>query len=105
LPELLNKYSPVNNFVREIHTGRREQVIDGPGKLDLPTTFTCAITDHQASDSASDTLEPESNGYWRDQISSPVNAIRTRKLLAIYDIAIVPFGDQCRQFSTNFCAQ
>jgi YtoQ family protein len=97
LPELLNKYSPANNFIREIHTDWREQILDGAGKLDLLTTFTCAITDHQTSDSASDTLEPESNGYWRDQISSPVNAIRTCTLQAKCDIAIVRFGDQYKQ--------
>jgi YtoQ family protein len=81
----------------EIHTDWREQIINGASNFDLPTTFTSAITDHEASDSAGDMLEPESEGFWRDNKSSRVNAIRTRTLLAKCDIAIVRFGDQYKQ--------
>jgi YtoQ family protein len=88
----------------EIHTDWREQIIDGANKLDLPIVFTSAITDHEASDGAGDLLEPESEGYWRDQKSSAVNAIRTRTLLAKCDIAIVRFGDQYKQWNAAFDA-
>ena len=88
----------------EIHTDWREQIIDSAGKLDLPTTFTSAITDHEASDSAGDMLEPESEGFWRDNKSSRVNAIRTRTLLGRCDIAVVRFGDQYKQWNAAFDA-
>jgi YtoQ family protein len=88
----------------EIHTDWREQIINGASNFDLPTTFTSAITDHEASDSAGDMLEPESEGFWRDNKSSRVNAIRTRTLLAKCDIAIVRFGDQYKQWNAAFDA-
>jgi len=58
----------------EIHTDWREQIINGAKNLGLPTTFTSAITDHEASDSAGDMLEPESEGFWRDNKSKQWNA-------------------------------
>jgi YtoQ family protein len=88
----------------EIHTDWREQIIDGASNFSLPTTFTSAITDHEASDSAGDMLEPESEGFWRDNKSSRVNAIRTRTLLARCDIAVVRFGDQYKQWNAAFDA-
>jgi YtoQ family protein len=88
----------------EIHTDWREQIINGASNFGLPTTFTSAITDHEASDSAGDMLEPVSEGFWRDNKSSRVNAIRTRTLLARCDIAIVRFGDQYKQWNAAFDA-
>ncbi len=88
----------------EIHTDWRERIIDGARALDLPIQFTSAVTDHEASDAAGDLLEPESSGYWRDQKSSRVNAIRTRTLLEKCDVAIVRFGDQYKQWNAAFDA-
>ena len=88
----------------EIHTDWREQIIDGAGRLELPVSFSSAVTDHEASDAAGDLLEPESSGYWRDHKSSQVNAIRTRTLLAKCDIAVVRFGDQYKQWNAAFDA-
>ena len=88
----------------EIHTDWRERIIDGARALDLPIQFTSAVTDHEASDAAGDLLEPESSGYWRDQKSSRVNAIRTRTLLEKCDVAVVRFGDQYKQWNAAFDA-
>jgi YtoQ family protein len=88
----------------EIHTDWREQIIDGAGALKLPTSFTSAVTDHEASDSAGDLLEPAAEGFWRDNKSSKVNAIRTRTLLARCDIAVIRFGDQYKQWNAAFDA-
>ena len=88
----------------EIHTDWRERIIDGAMALDLPIRFTSAVTDHEASDAAGDLLEPESSGYWRDQKSSRVNAIRTRTLLEKCDVAVVRFGDQYKQWNAAFDA-
>jgi YtoQ family protein len=88
----------------EIHTDWREQIIDGAGRLELPVSFSSAVTNHEASDAAGDLLEPESSGYWRDHKSSQVNAIRTRTLLAKCDIAVVRFGDQYKQWNAAFDA-
>jgi len=88
----------------EIHSDWREQVIAGARALDLPVVFTNPVTDHEASDSAGDLLEPESSGYWRDHKSSKVNAIRTRNLLDQCDIAVVRFGDRYKQWNAAFDA-
>jgi len=88
----------------EIHTDWRDQIIAGAGKLDLPVTFTSAVTDHDASDAAGDMLGPQASGYWRDHKSSRVNGIRTKTLLEKCDIAIVRFGDKYKQWNAAFDA-
>lgn len=92
----------------EIHTDWREQIKQGAQSLNLPITFTSAVTDHAASDAAGDMLEPTSEGYWRDHKSSKVNGIRTKTLIEACDIAIVRFGDKYKQwnaaFDAGFCA-
>ena len=88
----------------EIHSDWRQQIIDGARALELPVDFTSAITDHEASYAAGDMLEPESSGYWRDQKSSGVNAIRTRTLLGKCDLAVVRFGDRYKQWNAAFDA-
>ena len=92
----------------EIHTDWREQIKQGAQTLNLPITFTSAVTDHEASDAAGDMLKPVSEGYWRDHKSSKVNAIRTKTLIEVCDIAIVRFGNKYKQwnaaFDAGFCA-
>lgn len=92
----------------EIHTDWREQIKQGAKSLDLPVTFTSAVTNHEASDAAGDMLAPASEGYLRDHKSSKVNAIRTKTLIEACDIAIVRFGDKYKQwnaaFDAGFCA-
>ena len=88
----------------EIHSDWREQIIAGAATLDLPVTFTSPVTDHEASDSAGDMLEPSSSGYWRDHKSSGVNAIRTRIQLEKCDLAVVRFGEKYKQWNAAFDA-
>ena len=88
----------------EIHTDWRQQISDGAKALDLPVTFSSAVTDHEASDAAGDVLGPEPSGFWRDHKSSKVNSIRTRTLLEKCDIAIVRFGDKYKQWNAAFDA-
>jgi len=88
----------------EIHTDWRQQISDGAKARDLPVTFSSAVTDHEASDSAGDVLGPEPSGFWRDHKSSKVNSIRTRTLLEKCDIAIVRFGDKYKQWNAAFDA-
>jgi YtoQ family protein len=92
----------------EIHTDWRMRIIEESGNLDLPITFTSAVTDHNASDSAGDVLGNESDQFWRDNKSAKVNAIRTKKLIVDCDIAVIRFGDKYKQwnaaFDAGFCA-
>ena len=88
----------------EIHSDWREQVISGADALDLPITFTSAVTDHDASDAAGDFLGPTSDGFWRDHKSSKVNAIRTSTLIENCDLAVVRFGDKYKQWNAAFDA-
>ena len=88
----------------EIHTDWRQQIMERCRDLDLPVTFTSAVTDHEASDAAGDMLAPESGGYWRDHKSSKVNGIRTKTMIESCDIAVVRFGDQYKQWNAAFDA-
>ena len=88
----------------EIHTDWRQQIIDGAKEHNLPITFTSAVTDHEASDSAGDVLGAETSGFWRDHKSSKVNAIRTKTLIEKCDVAIVRFGDKYKQWNAAFDA-
>lgn len=88
----------------EIHTDWREQIKQGAKALNLPVSFTSAVTNHEASDAAGDLLEPEVEGYWRDHKSSKVNSIRTKNLIEMCDIAVVRFGDKYKQWNAAFDA-
>lgn len=88
----------------EIHTDWREQIIAGAAKLDLPITFTSAVTNHDASDAAGDVLGEEEKPFWRDHKSSKVNAIRTKTLIDRCDLAIIRFGDKYKQWNAAFDA-
>lgn len=92
----------------EIHTDWRQQIIAGCEKLNLPVTFSSAVTDHDASDSAGDLLGAEDNPFWRDNKSAKINAIRIRTLIKKCDMAVIRFGDKYKQwnaaFDAGFCA-
>jgi len=88
----------------EIHTDWREQIKQGTEKLGLPITYMSAVTDHAASDAAGDHLGKEDNNFWRDHKSAKVNAIRTKNLIEICDIAVIRFGDKYKQWNAAFDA-
>ena len=92
----------------EIHTGWRDEIMQGCREHDLDVVFTSAVTDHEASDAAGDHLGDESNPFWRDHKSARVNAIRTRSLIEKSDLVVIRFGDQYKQwnaaFDAGFCA-
>jgi len=88
----------------EIHSDWRQQLVEGCKVYELPITFTSAVTDHEASDSAGDMLGVEESGFWRDHKSSKVNAIRTKTLIEKCDVAVVRFGDKYKQWNAAFDA-
>mgnify|MGYP003653719517 CR=1 FL=1 len=88
----------------EIHTDWRQQIMHGAAALDLPITFTSAVTDHETSDAAGDVLGQESQPFWRDHKSAKVNAIRTKTLLEKCDVAVIRFGDKYKQWNAAFDA-
>ena len=88
----------------EIHTNWRQQIIDGCTALNLPVSFTSAVTDHAASDAAGDVLGPEENSFWRDHKSAKVNKIRIQNSIESCDLAIVRFGDKYKQWNAAFDA-
>lgn len=88
----------------EIHTDWRQQIINGAQAQQLPTAFSSAVTNHEASDAAGDMLGVEEQNFWRDHKSSKVNAIRTKTLIEKCDIAIVRFGDKYKQWNAAFDA-
>ena len=88
----------------EIHSDWREQIIALAEQKNLQIEFTSANTDHEASDAAGDILRQNVDGFWRDQQSAKVNAIRIRTLIKQCDIAIVRFGEKYRQWNAAFDA-
>ncbi|WP_245923194.1 YtoQ family protein [Leucothrix arctica] len=88
----------------EIHSDWREQLEAGVKELNLPVSFTSAVTNHEASDAAGDLLMENENAFWRDHQSSKVNAIRTKSLIEMCDIAVVRFGDKYKQWNAAFDA-
>jgi len=88
----------------EIHTDWREQLKAGCKEHKLPITFTSAVTNHDASDSAGDILGAEDKSFWRDHKSAKVNAIRTKHLIENCDVAVVRFGDKYKQWNAAFDA-
>ena len=88
----------------EIHSDWREQIIAGATELELPVTFTSAVTHHENSDAAGDHLGDESDNFWRDHKSAKINAIRTKNLLEQADIAVIRFGDKYKQWNAAFDA-
>ncbi|MCW8900442.1 MAG: YtoQ family protein [Gammaproteobacteria bacterium] len=88
----------------EIHTDWRQQIKEGCAALNLPVTFTSAVTEHEASDAAGDMLGAEENNFWRDHKSAKVNAIRTKTLIENCDLVVVRFGDKYKQWNAAFDA-
>ncbi len=88
----------------EIHTDWREQIIDGCNALNLPVSFSSAVTDHEASDAAGDVLGQDEAGFWRDHKSAKVNAIRIKTLLEHADVAVIRFGQKYKQWNAAFDA-
>jgi len=88
----------------EIHTDWRKQLKDGCKEQGLSIVFTSAVTDHDASDSAGDSLGTENSSFWRDHKSAKVNAIRTKTLIEKCDVAVVRFGDKYKQWNAAYDA-
>jgi len=88
----------------EIHTDWRQRLKEGCEALNLSITFTSAVTNHEASDSAGDVLGEEANHFWRDHKSAKVNAIRTKTLIENCDVAVVRFGNKYKQWNAAFDA-
>ena len=88
----------------EIHTDWREQIEQGAQAAGLPVEFTSAVTNHEASDAAGDVLGAETENFWRDHKSAKVNAIRTKTLIEMSDIAVIRFGEKYKQWNAAFDA-
>ncbi|MDA8870676.1 YtoQ family protein [Rhizobiaceae bacterium] len=89
----------------EVHTDWREEIAAGARKLNLPITFTSAVTDHAASDDCGVTIMgAEPDKFWHDRKGAQLNAIRTRTLLREADIVVVRFGEQYKQWNAAFDA-
>ena len=86
----------------EIHTDWRDALKSATHDLDVH--YSAPVTDHPASDAAGDFLGPVEPGFWRDQQSSGVNAIRTRHDIDQADLVVVRFGDQYKQWNAAFDA-
>ena len=88
----------------EIHTDWRQKIIEGCDEQSLSISFSSAVTDHEASDAAGDSLGKEEKDFWRDHKSAKINAIRTKTLIQKCDVAVIRFGDKFKQWNAAFDA-
>ncbi len=89
----------------EIHSGWREEVIQGANAAGLDVEFLSPVTDHESSDDCGVAiLGQETQSFWRDNKGAKVNAIRTRTLIDRSDVVVVRFGDKYRQWNAAFDA-
>lgn len=89
----------------EIHTGWRQDIMDGAEKRALPAQFFAPITHHAASDDCGVAiLGAETDKFWHDHKGAQMNAIRTRTLIDDADIVVVRFGDKYKQWNAAFDA-
>ncbi len=87
----------------EIHTGWREEIMEGAAGLDV--WFSAPVTDHDASDDCGVAiLGAEENKFWHDRKGAQLNAIRTRKGIEDADIVVVRFGEKYKQWNAAFDA-
>lgn len=87
----------------EIHTGWREEIMDGAKGLDV--AFSAPVTDHGASDDCGVAiLGAEPDKFWHDNKGARLNAIRTRKAISDADVVVVRFGAQYKQWNAAFDA-
>ncbi len=89
----------------EIHTDWREQIEDGSKALGLPVRFVSPVTVHDDSDDCGVAIMGDApNAFWKDQMGTRMNAIRTRTLIKQADMAVVRFGDKYKQWNAAFDA-
>ena len=89
----------------EIHTDWREQIEDGAKKLGLPVHFVSPVTIHEDSDDCGVAIMGDApSDFWKDQMGSRMNAIRTRTLIEQADVAVIRFGDKYKQWNAAFDA-
>ncbi|MDA0231333.1 MAG: YtoQ family protein [Proteobacteria bacterium] len=89
----------------EIHSGWREDIIQGAISAGLDVEFLSPVTDHESSDDCGVViLGEESQSFWHDNKGAKVNAIRTRTLIDRSDVVVVRFGDKYRQWNAAFDA-
>jgi len=89
----------------EIHTDWREQIEEGSKALGLPVRFVSPVTIHDDSDDCGVAIMGDApNAFWKDQMGTRMNAIRTRTLIKQADMAVVRFGDKYKQWNAAFDA-
>jgi YtoQ family protein len=89
----------------EIHTGWRDDIIQGCEAAGLDMRFSAPVTDHDASDDCGvRILGGEPDKFWHDNKGARLNAIRTRKGIVDADIVVVRFGDRYKQWNAAFDA-
>ena len=89
----------------EIHTDWREQIEEGAKAAGLPVSFVSPVTIHADSDDCAVAILGEApNDFWKDQMGSRMNAIRTRTFIQEADIAVIRFGDKYKQWNAAYDA-
>ena len=89
----------------EVHTDRRERIIEGTKSKGLDVTFTSPVTDHESSDMCGvDILGQEEKSFWRDRKGAGLNEIRRKTMINDADIVVVRFGPKYKQWNAAFDA-
>jgi YtoQ family protein len=103
---LFNQHRPLIVYLAgEIHTDWRVELARAIERHGVGARLVSPVTDHSASDACGPTiLGEQGSGFWGDQASAGVNAIRTRTLIAAADLIIARFSLAYRQYFEWNCA-
>lgn len=89
----------------EIHTDWRAEVAVAVVRQGVDARLVSPVTDHSASDACGQTILGEREaGFWADQASAGINAIRTRTLIVQADVVVARFSLAYREFFEWNCA-
>jgi YtoQ family protein len=89
----------------EIHTGWRDEVVDGISCYELSIAFSAPVTSHSLSDDVGvKILGREDADFWRDRKSSGINAIRRQVHLQEADLVVARFDDLHKELNVAFDA-
>jgi YtoQ family protein len=84
----------------EIHTGWRDEIVDGISAHGLSAAFSAPVTRHSLSDDIGvKILGREDTDFWRDRKSSGINAIRRHVHLHETDIVVARFDDRHKELN------
>ena len=89
----------------EIHSDWRQVIKKQSKDSGLPIHFDGPQDVHEKSDDCGEAIiGKQESAFWRDNLASGINSIRTKTLLNDADVVVVRFGEKYKQWNAAFDA-